>query len=73
MARRSPPPVRRPLDEEERRQESDRFTATLGGFAIALLLALVGLYLLQELARISKLEDCLLQGRSNCARIEMWR
>jgi hypothetical protein len=73
MAPRPPPPVRRPLDEEERRQESDRFTATLAGFAAALLLALVGLYLLQELARISKLEDCLLQGRSNCARIETWR
>jgi hypothetical protein len=72
MARSPPPRARRPLDEEERREEQNRFTATLAGFAVALLLALVGLYLLQELSRISKLEDCLLQGRTNCARIELW-
>ena len=40
--------------------------------AAALLLAIVGLYLLGELARISKLEDCLMQGRMNCARVEIW-
>jgi hypothetical protein len=73
MARPHPPPLRRPLDEEEERAEANRFTATLAGFAAALLLALIGLYLLQELSRISKLEDCLLQGRVNCARIEFWR
>jgi len=70
---RRPPPRRLPpLEEEERRADDNRFTATLAGLAAALLLAIVGLYLLGELARISKLEDCLMQGRMNCARVEIW-
>lgn len=52
-------------------QEQNRFTATLAGLAVALLLALIGLWLADKLAKQSKLEDCLLQGRSNCERIEL--
>jgi hypothetical protein len=68
-----PPPLRRPLDDDERQEFADRVTTTLAGFAVAVLLGLVSLYLLLELSRISKLEDCALQGRANCVRIEMWR
>jgi hypothetical protein len=53
------------------REEDDRFTATLAGLAMALLLIVIGLYLAEELAAESKLEDCLLQGRMNCTRIEL--
>ena len=55
-------------DEEE--DDDARFTTSLAGLAVALLLALVGLYLLDALAAESKLEDCMMQGRMNCVPIE---
>lgn len=59
------------MDDNERREEEDRFTASLAGFAMALFLGIIGLYVVEQLASISKLEDCLLQGRFNCERIEL--
>ncbi len=59
------------LTPRERQEEADRFTATLAGFAATLLLALLGLWVAEGLAQVSKLEDCLLQGRMNCERIEL--
>ena len=59
------------LTARERQEESDRFTASLAGLAVALLLGLVGLWVADGLAQVSKLEDCLLQGRMNCERIEL--
>lgn len=59
------------MNDNERDNEENRFTASLAGLAIALLLVVVGLYLIQKLAASSKLEDCLLQGRTNCAPIEV--
>jgi len=38
---------------------------------MALLLAIIALFLIDRLATCSKLEDCLLQGRKNCKRIEL--
>jgi hypothetical protein len=55
----------------DRDEEDDRFTASLAGLAMALLLAIVALFLIDRLAAVSKLEDCLLQGRKNCKRIEL--
>lgn len=46
-----------------------RRTAALMGFAVTLALALAGVVLVRELAKQAKLEDCLMQGRSNCAPI----
>lgn len=59
------------MTERERQEEEDRFTTTLAGLAVAIFLGVVGLYVLQGLAAVSSLEDCLLQGRMNCERIEM--
>jgi len=59
------------LTPRERQEEADRFTASLAGFAVALLLGLIGLWVAEGLAEVSKLEDCLLQGRMNCERIEL--
>jgi hypothetical protein len=56
---------------EEKEEEDVRFTTSLAGLAVALLLAVVGLYLLEALAAESKLEDCFLQGRMNCVPIEV--
>jgi hypothetical protein len=59
------------MNARDRKEEDDRFTASLAGLAMALLLAIVALFLIDRLAAVSKLEDCLLQGRKNCKRIEL--
>ncbi len=59
------------LTARERQEEADRFTASLAGFAVALVLGLIGLWVADGLLEVSKLEDCLLQGRMNCERIEL--
>jgi hypothetical protein len=55
---------------DERNEEDHRFTMSLAGLAMALLLAVLGLGVIESLADISRHEDCLLQGRMNCERIE---
>jgi hypothetical protein len=50
------------LTAPERQEESDRFTASLAGLAVALLLGLIGLWVTNGLAQETKLEDCLLRG-----------
>ena len=59
------------MSDNERQEEDDRFTASLAGLAMAIFLGVVGFYLAEQLADISKREDCLLQGRLNCERIEL--
>ena len=56
--------------ERERLEDERRFTTSLAGLAAALLLGVIGLYVMEGLAATSKLEDCLLQGRLNCERID---
>ncbi|MDE2229822.1 MAG: hypothetical protein KGL11_12385 [Alphaproteobacteria bacterium] len=58
---------------ERRRDECDdeaRFTTSLAGLAATLLIGVIGLYVMEGLAQTTKLEDCLLQGRLNCERID---
>lgn len=55
----------------EREEDEARYTAGLAGLAVALLLLIVGLYVVEQLTALSKLDDCLLQGRMNCERIEL--
>ena len=59
------------MTERERQEEDDRFTNSLAGLAVTLLLLMIGLWLAEAIAAESKLEDCLLQGRMNCERIEL--
>lgn len=59
------------MTARERDEEEDRFTASLAGLAMTLLLCVVSLVLIDKLAMLSKLDDCLLQGRKNCERIEL--
>jgi hypothetical protein len=68
-----PPPAESGPDRggRERRAEDDRFTRSLAGLAAAFLLLVVGLWLAERLADLSKLDDCMLQGRMNCERIEL--
>jgi hypothetical protein len=56
----------------ERDEETDeRRTAALIGLIIVLALAIAGVVLIRDLGAESKLEDCLMSGRTNCAPIEM--
>jgi hypothetical protein len=41
--------------------------AAVAGLAIAVVLLVVGIWLAHELTAASKLQDCLMSGRTNCA------
>ena len=45
---------------------ADRQTASLAGLAVALLLIVVGLFLVRQLHAHAALEECLLTGRPGC-------
>ena len=47
-----------------------RRSAALIGLIIILALAIAGVVLVRELREKSRLEDCLMSGRTNCAPIE---
>jgi hypothetical protein len=48
-----------------------RRSAALIGLIIILALAIAGVWLVRELREKSRLEDCLMSGRTNCAPIEV--
>ena len=48
------------------RRDADRQTASLAALAFALLLVVVGLFLVKALHEKSAIENCLMAGRSNC-------
>ncbi len=51
--------------------DEDRQTKSLAGIAFLLALLLAGLFLVQKLSATSKLQDCVLSGRANCAPIDV--
>jgi hypothetical protein len=57
--------------EHDDRETDDRRTAALMGLVIVLALAIAGVVLVRDLGAESKLEDCLMSGRTNCAPIEV--
>ena len=57
--------------EDDDRETDDRRTAALMGLVIVLSLAIAGVVLVRDLGAESKLEDCLMSGRTNCAPIEV--
>jgi hypothetical protein len=54
-------------EEAHRPQDAHSQRAALCGLAICLALVLGGLFLVYALKKNSALEDCLMQGRTNCA------
>jgi hypothetical protein len=50
-------------------QGGNRHTA-VAGLAIAVVLLVVGVWLAHELTAASKMQDCLMSGRTNCNTIE---
>ena len=62
--------MRNPHGDDDR-EADDRRTAALMGLAVVLALAVAGIVLVRDLGEESKLEDCLMSGRTNCAPIEV--
>jgi hypothetical protein len=56
---------------EDEREADDRRTNALMGLALVLSLAIAGVVLVRDLGNEAKLEDCLMQGRTNCAPIDL--
>jgi hypothetical protein len=52
--------------DPEQQAEADRQTASLAGLAVAVLLVVVGLFLVRQLQAKSMIEDCLLAGQTQC-------
>lgn len=64
--------ARREIDLQREREEDDRrFTTSLAALAFSLFLVWIGLYVTERLAAESKLEDCVMQGRIDCARVDL--
>jgi hypothetical protein len=56
--------------EAHRRQDLRTQRAALIGLAICLALVLGALFLFYQLKKSSDLQDCVMQGRTNCAPID---
>jgi hypothetical protein len=56
--------------EAHRRQDLGTQRAALIGLAICLALVLGGLFLFYQLKKSSDLQDCVMQGRTNCAPVD---
>ena len=67
--RRREPPAQ-PLPKADPEEDRWRMRSNIAALVFAALLVVVGLYLVRVLAEKSRLEDCLMSGRTNCAPID---
>ena len=51
-------------------EQSDNRRGAIAGLIIAVLLLVVGVWLARDLTAASKMQDCLMSGRTNCNVIE---
>ena len=51
-------------------EQGNNRRAAIAGLAIAIVLLVVGIWLARELTAASKLQDCVMSGRTNCNVIE---
>lgn len=54
------------LGTDAEQAEANRVTKSLAGLAAALLLVVLGLFLVHHLYNEARVEDCLMSGRNNC-------
>ena len=63
----SKPDNRKPKSPKpERPEPAGNNTPAMAGLAIAVVLLVVGLWLARELRSASKMQDCVMSGRTNC-------
>jgi hypothetical protein len=60
----------RGTDEPENRRAPDPRWPALIGLLVTVLLVLGGVLLIHVLGRVSRLQDCVMSGRTNCAPID---
>jgi len=60
----------RSTDEPENRRAPDPRLPALIGLLVTVLLVLGGVFLIHVLGRASRLQDCVMSGRTNCAPID---
>jgi hypothetical protein len=60
----------RSTDEPENRRAPDPRVPALIGLLVTVLLVLGGVLLIHVLSRASRLQDCVMSGRTNCAPID---
>jgi hypothetical protein len=51
-------------------RDGDNRRGALAGLVIAIVLLAVGIWLARDLSSASKMQDCLMSGRTNCNTIE---
>ena len=56
--------------ESHRRQDAHSHRAAIVGLIVCLVLVLGGLFLVYKLKAMSALQDCVMEGRTNCAPID---
>jgi hypothetical protein len=66
----SPEPDHDEHRSSHREEDSNSQRAALIGLLICLLLVLGGLLLVHELRKMSNIQDCVMQGRTNCSPID---
>jgi hypothetical protein len=54
----------------EEPEPKENRTPAIAGLLIAVILLVVGLWLARELTAASKMQDCLISGRTNCNQIQ---
>jgi hypothetical protein len=60
-----------PHDEHDEGREGQSRSRALIGLVVIAVLVVAAVYLVNALRNESKLEDCLMSGRSNCAPIQV--
>jgi hypothetical protein len=57
-------------DPNQDEPEGDSRRGAIAGLVIAVVLLAVGIWLARDLTAASKLQDCVMSGRTNCSMIE---
>jgi hypothetical protein len=66
----SPESDRDEHSNSHREEDSNSHRLALIGLLICLLLVLGGLFLVHELRKMSNIQDCVMQGRTNCSPVD---
>jgi hypothetical protein len=66
----APLEARRPMTDPKNQGDGDNRRGAVAGLVIAIVLLAVGIWLARDLSTASKMQDCLMSGRTNCNTIE---
>jgi hypothetical protein len=64
-------PRDQPDSDDDRDDDGPSNWVNLGAFVVLALIVVGGIWLMDEMLRISKLENCAMSGRRNCATIQV--